>query len=174
MPSDNKKFPPFYTLPYIHNCFRPKVLQIEFWALLNSTESTGTWKIFEMRCFKRKKKMVFLFIFPCFPPPYAPRSGCDDILQPLSVELEDKDRDRGNDVLIGPWSIPSEKGYRNCSLPGELFYWAYLQLSSGMCDKLCILIFLPYSPLGHYCLQNCFSWKPRKLQLAGNLLTSTK
>lgn len=55
------------------------------------------------------------------------------------------------------WSIPSEKGWSNCWLPGELFYWAYLQLSSGMCDKPCTLVFLPYSPLGHYCLQNCAS-----------------
>lgn len=68
-----------------------------------------------------------------------------------------QDRDRGDGVLIGPGSIPSEKGWSNCSLPEELFYWAYLQFSSGMCDKPCILIFLPWSRLGPYCLQNCAS-----------------
>lgn len=29
MPSDNNKFPPFYTLPYTHSCFRTKVLQFQ-------------------------------------------------------------------------------------------------------------------------------------------------
>lgn len=106
-------------------------------------------KILEMRCFKRKKKMVFLFIFSLFPPSLSPKFWV--WWYPAATVCAtgaDQDKDGGNGVLIGPWSIPSEKGYRNFSLPGELFYWVYLQLSSGMCDKPYILIFLPYSPHG--------------------------
>lgn len=39
----------------------------------------------------------------------------------------------------------------------ESFYWAHLQLSSDICDELCILVVLPSSPIGHYCLQSCTS-----------------
>lgn len=47
-------------------------LQIDCWALLNSTGNTGSWKIFEMRCFKRKKKPGVSLYFSLFPPSLSP------------------------------------------------------------------------------------------------------
>lgn len=96
MPSDYNKLPLFHTLPSTHSCFWSKVLQFQtpstpckLNAELYSTpqKAQGSEKAV-VGCFKRKKKLVFLIIFPCFPPPCAPHFGSDDILQPLYFELE--------------------------------------------------------------------------------------